>query len=134
MKQNKFFVSFLFLFLFFFFMFCFDEFLMHFLVYFFYFVELKNVFDMAHQVTGAQPTALANAGFAYAANIDNRGMSLFFSFSPFTLFFPLTFSLLVFSWKNLDYLVCFCSNFFARCVGKSSVPHCSQALLSPDSP
>eukprot|EP01113_Clastostelium_recurvatum_P001350 TRINITY_DN10553_c0_g2_i1.p1 TRINITY_DN10553_c0_g2~~TRINITY_DN10553_c0_g2_i1.p1 ORF type:complete len:279 (-),score=51.62 TRINITY_DN10553_c0_g2_i1:575-1411(-) len=35
--------------------------------------ELKNVFNMAHQETGAQPTALANAVFAYAANIDNLG-------------------------------------------------------------
>lgn len=35
--------------------------------------ELKNVFNMAHQASGAQPTALAAAVFAYAANIDNLG-------------------------------------------------------------
>lgn len=35
--------------------------------------ELKNVFNMAHQVTGAQPTALAHAVWAYAENIDNLG-------------------------------------------------------------
>lgn len=35
--------------------------------------ELKNIFNLAHQATGAQPTALANAVFAYAANIDNLG-------------------------------------------------------------
>ncbi len=35
--------------------------------------ELQNVFNLAHQATGAQPTALANAVFAYAANIDNLG-------------------------------------------------------------
>lgn len=36
--------------------------------------ELNNIFNQAHQRTGAQPTALANAVFAYAANIDNLGM------------------------------------------------------------
>ncbi len=33
--------------------------------------ELKNVFNMTHQAHGTQPQALANAIFAYAANIDN---------------------------------------------------------------
>jgi len=36
--------------------------------------ELKNLFSMANQESGAQPTALANAVFAYAANIDNLGV------------------------------------------------------------
>lgn len=35
--------------------------------------ELKNIFNMAHQRSGAQPQALAHAVFAYAANIDNLG-------------------------------------------------------------
>ncbi|KAH6715675.1 globin-like protein [Leptodontidium sp. MPI-SDFR-AT-0119] len=35
--------------------------------------ELKNMFNMAHQETGAQPAALAHAVWAYAANIDNLG-------------------------------------------------------------
>eukprot|EP00026_Physarum_polycephalum_P007498 Phypoly_transcript_07560.p1 GENE.Phypoly_transcript_07560~~Phypoly_transcript_07560.p1 ORF type:complete len:390 (+),score=83.08 Phypoly_transcript_07560:224-1393(+) len=38
--------------------------------------ELKNIFNMAHQETGAQPIALANAVFGYAANIDNLGALL----------------------------------------------------------
>lgn len=33
--------------------------------------KLKNIFNLAHQETGAQPRALAHAVFAYAANIDN---------------------------------------------------------------
>ncbi|MFY7830119.1 MAG: NO-inducible flavohemoprotein [Flectobacillus sp.] len=33
--------------------------------------SLKNVFNMTHQVHGDQPRALANAVYAYAANIDN---------------------------------------------------------------
>lgn len=33
--------------------------------------ELKNIFNQAHQATGAQPAALAHAVWAYAANIDN---------------------------------------------------------------
>lgn len=35
--------------------------------------ELKNIFNMAHQATGAQPAALAHAVWAYADNIDNLG-------------------------------------------------------------
>lgn len=35
--------------------------------------ELKNIFNVAHQETGAQPAALAHAVWAYAANIDNLG-------------------------------------------------------------
>lgn len=35
--------------------------------------ELKNVFNLAHQETGAQPLALATSVFTYAANIDNLG-------------------------------------------------------------
>lgn len=35
--------------------------------------ELNNIFNSAHQATGAQPAALAHAVFAYAANIDNLG-------------------------------------------------------------
>ncbi|RVX69272.1 hypothetical protein B0A52_06865 [Exophiala mesophila] len=35
--------------------------------------ELRNIFNNAHQSTGTQPAALANAVFAYAANIDNLG-------------------------------------------------------------
>ncbi|KAI9098319.1 nitric oxide dioxygenase [Phlyctochytrium arcticum] len=35
--------------------------------------ELKNVFNSAHQATGAQPAALAHAVWAYASNIDNLG-------------------------------------------------------------
>lgn len=35
--------------------------------------ELKNIFNMVHQKTGAQPAALAHAVWAYAANIDNLG-------------------------------------------------------------
>lgn len=34
---------------------------------------LKNIFNDAHQKTGAQPRALAGAVYAYAANIDNLG-------------------------------------------------------------
>jgi len=41
--------------------------------------KLKNIFNLAHQETGAQPRALAHAVFAYAANIDNLGMFLIFS-------------------------------------------------------
>jgi len=33
--------------------------------------SLKNVFNMTHQVHGTQPRALANAVYAYAANIEN---------------------------------------------------------------
>lgn len=33
--------------------------------------ELKNIFNSAHQSTGAQPAALAHAVWAYAENIDN---------------------------------------------------------------
>ncbi|MEA5404229.1 NO-inducible flavohemoprotein [Arcicella sp. DC2W] len=33
--------------------------------------ELKNVFNMTHQTHGTQSKALANAVYAYAANIDN---------------------------------------------------------------
>lgn len=35
--------------------------------------ELKNIFNSAHQDTGAQPAALAHAVWAYASNIDNLG-------------------------------------------------------------
>lgn len=35
--------------------------------------ELKNIFNLAHQDTGAQPSALAHALWAYASNIDNLG-------------------------------------------------------------
>jgi len=35
--------------------------------------ELKNIFNSAHQSTGAQPAALAHAVWAYAVNIDNLG-------------------------------------------------------------
>src|SRR6266536_2494823 len=35
--------------------------------------ELKNIFNIAHQETGAQPAALAHAVWAYASNIDNLG-------------------------------------------------------------
>ena len=35
--------------------------------------ELKNIFNTAHQATGAQPAALAHAIWAYASNIDNLG-------------------------------------------------------------
>ncbi|KAJ9655941.1 Nitric oxide oxidoreductase [Neophaeococcomyces mojaviensis] len=35
--------------------------------------ELKNIFNTAHQSTGAQPAALAHAVWAYAVNIDNLG-------------------------------------------------------------
>ncbi|RMZ74936.1 hypothetical protein DV737_g5601, partial [Chaetothyriales sp. CBS 132003] len=35
--------------------------------------ELRNIFNAAHQGTGAQPAALAHAVWAYAANIDNLG-------------------------------------------------------------
>ena len=35
--------------------------------------ELKNVFNQTHQKSGSQPEALANAVYAYAANIDNLG-------------------------------------------------------------
>jgi hemoglobin-like flavoprotein len=35
--------------------------------------ELKNIFNTAHQSTGAQPAALAHAVWAYASNIDNLG-------------------------------------------------------------
>ncbi len=35
--------------------------------------ELKNIFNIVHQDTGAQPAALAHAVWAYAANIDNLG-------------------------------------------------------------
>ena len=35
--------------------------------------ELRNIFNTAHQSTGAQPAALAHAVWAYAANIDNLG-------------------------------------------------------------
>jgi nitric oxide dioxygenase len=35
--------------------------------------ELKNIFNTAHQATGAQPAALAHAIWAYATNIDNLG-------------------------------------------------------------
>ena len=35
--------------------------------------ELKNIFNVAHQATGAQPAALAHAVWAYASNIDNLG-------------------------------------------------------------
>ncbi|EON69622.1 hypothetical protein W97_08882 [Coniosporium apollinis CBS 100218] len=33
--------------------------------------ELKNIFNIAHQATGAQPAALAHAVWAYASNIEN---------------------------------------------------------------
>lgn len=33
--------------------------------------ELQNIFNTAHQATGAQPAALAHAVWAYAENIDN---------------------------------------------------------------
>jgi nitric oxide dioxygenase len=33
--------------------------------------ELKNIFNIAHQATGAQPAALAHAIWAYASNIDD---------------------------------------------------------------
>src|SRR4051812_47763259 len=32
--------------------------------------ELRNIFNLSHQATGSQPAALANAVWAYAANID----------------------------------------------------------------
>ena len=35
--------------------------------------ELRNIFNIAHQSTGAQPAALAHAVWAYAVNIDNLG-------------------------------------------------------------
>ena len=35
--------------------------------------ELRNIFNTAHQSSGAQPAALAHAVWAYAANIDNLG-------------------------------------------------------------
>jgi nitric oxide dioxygenase len=35
--------------------------------------ELKNIFNIANQATGAQPAALAHAVWAYASNIDNLG-------------------------------------------------------------
>jgi len=35
--------------------------------------ELKNIFNVANQATGAQPAALAHAVWAYAVNIDNLG-------------------------------------------------------------
>jgi nitric oxide dioxygenase len=35
--------------------------------------ELKNIFNTAHQATGAQPAALAHSIWAYASNIDNLG-------------------------------------------------------------
>ena len=35
--------------------------------------ELKNIFNIAHQETGAQPAALAHAVWAYASNIDDLG-------------------------------------------------------------
>ncbi|OQV04029.1 hypothetical protein CLAIMM_08979 [Cladophialophora immunda] len=35
--------------------------------------ELRNIFNSAHQSTGTQPAALAQAVWAYAANIDNLG-------------------------------------------------------------
>ncbi|KAH6673513.1 bacterial hemoglobin [Halenospora varia] len=35
--------------------------------------ELKNIFNIANQETGAQPAALAHAVWAYASNIDNLG-------------------------------------------------------------
>jgi nitric oxide dioxygenase len=35
--------------------------------------ELKNIFNVANQTTGAQPAALAHAVWAYASNIDNLG-------------------------------------------------------------
>lgn len=35
--------------------------------------ELKNIFNTAHQSTGAQPAALAHAVWAYASNIENPG-------------------------------------------------------------
>lgn len=35
--------------------------------------ELKNIFNTAHQATGAQPAALCHAVWAYASNIDNLG-------------------------------------------------------------
>ncbi|KAI0376250.1 flavohemo protein [Hypomontagnella monticulosa] len=36
--------------------------------------ELKNIFSMSNQATGAQPRALAAAVFAYASYVDNLGM------------------------------------------------------------
>ncbi|KAI8823663.1 flavodoxin reductases (ferredoxin-NADPH reductases) family 1, partial [Fimicolochytrium jonesii] len=35
--------------------------------------SLKNIFNSAHQATGAQPAALAHAVWAYASHIDNLG-------------------------------------------------------------
>ena len=35
--------------------------------------ELRNIFNVTHQATGAQPAALAHAVWAYASNIDNLG-------------------------------------------------------------
>ena len=35
--------------------------------------ELKNLFNMGNQASGAQQQSLAAAVFAYAANIDNLG-------------------------------------------------------------
>lgn len=35
--------------------------------------QLKNIFNTAHQATGAQPAALAHAVWAYASNIENPG-------------------------------------------------------------
>ncbi|KAF2204540.1 globin-like protein [Delitschia confertaspora ATCC 74209] len=35
--------------------------------------DLKNVFNLTHQVTGHQPSALAHALYAYASNIDALG-------------------------------------------------------------
>src|SRR4051812_9521624 len=35
--------------------------------------ELKNIFNAAHQATGAQPAALAHAVWAYASHIDDLG-------------------------------------------------------------
>jgi nitric oxide dioxygenase len=35
--------------------------------------ELKNIFNLTHMDSGAQPGALAHAVWAYAANIDNLG-------------------------------------------------------------
>lgn len=35
--------------------------------------DLRNIFNMANQVGGAQPRALANAVFAYASHVDDIG-------------------------------------------------------------
>lgn len=36
--------------------------------------ELNNIFNSAHQTTGAQPAALAHAVWGYASNIDDPGV------------------------------------------------------------